>query len=359
MKRNKVETNGVTERHQSNGDCQKENGEKTNDTKGNCEKLYKKFYDLKQKAISDGLTKEEVCDVFRGKVIKEPGWVLHLTVPQLVALSLAVAVAVMAVAGGVIKYFELDEELTHLIRESRCIVDNSGFMIEIARPKTNCNMCKNLKSVPIETNITRDIFAEKYAYTAVPVLIKHATLDWTAMGNFSFHFFQDLYKNTKGALDKVEDECQFFPYKTEFDSLGEVFNMSDDRATFKEGEKPWYIGWSNCHNDVAKVLRQHYQRPFFIPSDSESSSIDWIFMGGTGLGAFVHLDYVQRPSWQAQISGEKTWTLIPTPECEHVCYSMNVTVSKGDIIVLDTNQWYHATFIHPGEISITIGSEYD
>nr|XP_022318027.1 uncharacterized protein LOC111121168 [Crassostrea virginica] len=58
-------------------------------------------------------------------------------------------------------------------------------------------------------------------------------------------------------------------------------------------------------------------------------------------------------------SGQKTWTLIPTPECEDVCSSMNVTVSKGDIIVLDTNQWYHATYIHPGEISITIGSEYD
>ena len=28
-------------------------------------------------------------------------------------------------------------------------------------------------------------------------------------------------------------------------------------------------------------------------------------------------------------------------------------------VVLDTNQWYHATYIHPGEISITIGSEYD
>lgn len=45
----------------------------------------------------------------------------------------------------------------------------------------------------------------------------------------------------------------------------------------------------------------------------------------------LQLDYVQRPSWQAQISGEKTWTLIPTPECEHVCTALNVTVSKGDI----------------------------
>ena len=40
---------------------------------------------------------------------------------------------------------------------------------------------------------------------------------------------------------------------------------------------------------------------------------------------------VQRPSWQAQLSGQKIWTLVPPPECEHVCRSLQVTVTKGDI----------------------------
>ena len=43
------------------------------------------------------------------------------------------------------------------------------------------------------------------------------------------------------------------------------------------------------------------------------------------------LDYVERPSWQAQISGQKTWQLVPSPECEAICHSFNVTVHKGDI----------------------------
>jgi len=29
------------------------------------------------------------------------------------------------------------------------------------------------------------------------------------------------------------------------------------------------------------------------------------------------------------------------------------------VVVLDTNQWYHQTYIVGQEISITIGSEYD
>lgn len=55
---------------------------------------------------------------------------------------------------------------------------------------------------------------------------------------------------------------------------------------------------SNCHSDVATVLRQHYNRPYFLPVDSESSQVDWIFMGGPGLGAFVHVSVRHTPTKQ-------------------------------------------------------------
>ena len=45
----------------------------------------------------------------------------------------------------------------------------------------------------------------------------------------------------KQALERVQSDCQFFPYKTNFNSLGEVLQMSKER---EEGKgKPWYIGW--------------------------------------------------------------------------------------------------------------------
>lgn len=48
--------------------------------------------------------------------------------------------------------------------------------------------------------------------------------------------------------------------------------------------------------------------------------------------SFHQLDNVERPSWQAQISGRKTWHLFPPPECESVCKRMlNVTIEKGEI----------------------------
>ena len=36
-------------------------------------------------------------------------------------------------------------------------------------------------------------------------------------------------------------------------------------------------------------------------------------------------------SWQAQLRGKKTWSLIPPPECEHKCHAFNVTMNTGDV----------------------------
>jgi hypothetical protein len=75
------------------------------------------------------------------------------------------------------------------------------------------------------------------------VLIKDAISNWTALDHFSFKFFQDLYLRHNGSVEFVDENCQFFGYKTEFLTLGDALNMSDDRASFKPGQKPWYIGW--------------------------------------------------------------------------------------------------------------------
>lgn len=166
--------------------------------------------------------------------------------------------------------------------------------------------------------------------------------------------------------------------------MEEALNMPIKRVNYESGEKPWYFGWSNCNYRVANELRKHYGRPNFLPELSENSAVDWIFIGGNGLGAHMHIDNVRLPSWQAQIKGTKEWTLSPPPECYYECSTFAAIVHTGDIsehfsvtyvfsnkfkvhngicfpisVALDTNKWYHKTVILPGEISITIGAEYD
>lgn len=63
------------------------------------------------------------------------------------------------------------------------------------------------------------------------------------MRNFSFDFFKNLYIIMKDVLIVIEEECQFFFYKIEFEILVDVFNMLVERVNFILGEKFWYVGW--------------------------------------------------------------------------------------------------------------------
>ncbi|XP_014674984.1 PREDICTED: uncharacterized protein LOC106815073 [Priapulus caudatus] len=245
------------------------------------------------------------------------------------------------------------------LERERCIFVMPDKMVDVFRPPVDCGMCRNVTSVDRVSNLSPSVFEEMYAYSGRPLLVADGTQNWTAMGLFTFDFFKNVYAEDSPVLENFEKNCQFFPYKTEFKNLRQVFQMSKERSQMTDGSKPWYIGWSNCDSSAANVLRQHYQRPYFLPVDSESSKTDWIFMGVPGYGAHMHVDAVGNPSWQAQISGSKTWTLQPPPECYTECREMEVTVHPGEIIVLDTNRWFHKTLVIGDQMSIVIGSEYN
>ncbi|XP_054280434.1 bifunctional arginine demethylase and lysyl-hydroxylase JMJD6-B [Macrosteles quadrilineatus] len=240
------------------------------------------------------------------------------------------------------------------IHNEKCAMSIPDRMASWLRPTEDCSICKGLSQVDSVADISPEEFEERYAYSGRPVVIRDGTNAWPGRQVMSFKFFQKLYN---GSIDQIA--CQFFPYESGFNSLREVLSMDEARAQLKDGTKPWYIGWSNCDNQVAHILKEQYSRPYFLPETSENKKVDWIFMGSPGYGAKMHVDSVSHPSWQAQLRGRKKWTLQPPPECIYHCNTLEVVVSPGEIIVLDTNRWYHQTMILPGEMSITIGAEYD
>jgi histone arginine demethylase JMJD6 len=261
-----------------------------------------------------------------------------------------------------------------LIVFSQCLIKTPTGVSHAFRPVESCNFCRGIREAVALANILPDEFEAKYAYSGTPVIVVDAMQNWTAPATFDFWFFRDLYLSARRDFF----QCQFFPYKTEFRDFYEALSMEATRINYEPGTKPWYIGWSNCDPKTGDVLRRHYDRPYFLPRTSENNAVDWIFMGGPGLGAHMHVDNVRLPSWQAQLKGTKMWTLAPPPECYYQCHSFEVVVRPGDIstpnletsfettfnfffftVVLDTNKWYHKTTVQPGELSITIGAEYD
>ncbi|KAF2885010.1 hypothetical protein ILUMI_21184, partial [Ignelater luminosus] len=241
---------------------------------------------------------------------------------------------------------------------SECLIELPQDSSKIFREPENCDICIGVDHVNKVQNISPADFEDHYVAKGRPVVITDGTKGWSAVNTFTFEFFKELYQKTnRDGFSKTE--CQFFPYKTEFKSLEEALNMSSARSRLELGTLPWYIGWSNCNDEAGKILRKHYDRPYFLPEKSENIALNWIFMGGPGFGAHMHVDNVQYPSWQAQLRGQKIWKLAPPPECFYKCHELQVTVAPGEIIVVDTNRWYHQTYIPPGDISITIGAEFD
>ncbi|XP_043466764.1 uncharacterized protein LOC122501402 [Leptopilina heterotoma] len=248
-------------------------------------------------------------------------------------------------------YYSFNRYIT-TIKYDRCLKEQPAFAQKYFRPPVDCSMCHDIQQVERVSNLDPIAFEERFAYTGRPVVIIDGAANWTAMNVFSFEFFKNLYQEQRVS-------CQFFPYQTEFHNLRDVFNMSAERALLKSGTQPWYVGWSNCEKSIGTILRRHYDRPYFLPENAESEKTDWIFMGSPGYGAPMHVDDVTNPSWQAQIKGKKLWSLEPPRECHYSCSSLKIIVNPGEILVLDTNWWYHQTKIVSEDMSITIGAEYD
>lgn len=156
---------------------------------------------------------------------------------------------------------------------------------------------RNVYEPLILKNLTRDDFAP-FAYSSQPIIIKNAVSHWPAIKLLNFTYLKNLYENIPGALD---EECQFLHFRSEFMSLRDVFqkisnnnenlkfpnhDYNDDNDNGKQ--KPWYVGWSNCHPVVLDELRKLYPRPHFLPEDAEMPNTDYIFLGYEQ-GAIMHV----------------------------------------------------------------------
>ena len=130
----------------------------------------------------------------------------------------------------------------HLL-SNRCALANNYFVMEMSRPVTDCDICRNVKDFVILDNPSKEEFA-RYAYTGQPIVVRGATDHWSALKTFSFEFFRKIYSEIPDAYESVENECQFFPFRTDFRRLSEVFEMPEERVRMSGDEpKPWYIGW--------------------------------------------------------------------------------------------------------------------
>ena len=217
------------------------------------EEIKKEFRKIYNKAVSLGLTADDLLQLDAIKEIK--GSLLEKE-RRIFTYILCIVGCTFIAFYGIFLAYMLDwpigrEKMLRVwfglngldIDYEDCVIGMPEFVTDVFRPPVECDFCKNITEVDRVSNISPAEFEELYAYTGVPVIIEDGTFNWTAPEVFSFDFFKEIYKEGSQALENQERHCQFFPYKTSFDSLGEVMQMSPERVRMEDGSEPWYIGW--------------------------------------------------------------------------------------------------------------------
>lgn len=200
------------------------------------------FSKLREKAIESGASLEEIKHEFKRDVksqlsntklqrrwrsgSKKTLFLVFFVIPVLLA------------SGG---YYGT-QSLTKYYKDDACLVNVNEIFNEMVRKPTNCTlMCEGLNEVPRLSGLTKQTFVEKYAYNGRPAVVIDAAKNWSALETFNFTFLKNLYDSNEGAYEMNENDCQFFPYKTNFTSLKDAFKMPKERSELR-GE-PWYFGW--------------------------------------------------------------------------------------------------------------------
>ena len=214
-------------------------------TKVRFKKLYKKAKDM---GISDAdirklafVTKHKPKSVNIIFLIFK--WIFYFIIGiSFLLLSLYGAVQKELVEGKILADFSTI--FTNIdMSTDQCIIPFSETVLDFFRPPVDCDFCKGIIEFDRVEQLDPKDFVAKYAYSGRPVIVTDAMLNWTAHKHFSFDFFKKLYKRDSPVLNPPDDSrgCQFFPYKTKFQSLIDVFKMPRKMVEMK-GE-PWYVGW--------------------------------------------------------------------------------------------------------------------
>lgn len=194
------------------------------------DQLINLFSDLREKALKSGARVETV----RSEFVRD----VKRTRKSSHKLLLMFLIPVVLSLGG---YF-LYNHFTESWEEEPCLVNVNEIFGEMTRKLADCSlMCEGLTEIAQVSNLSKEEFVSEYAYSGRPVVVIDAASNWSALTTFNFTYFQRIHKKDKDVYQINEDECQFFPYKTEFATLEEAFEMPKERAEWKA--EPWYIGW--------------------------------------------------------------------------------------------------------------------
>ncbi|CAH1800506.1 unnamed protein product [Owenia fusiformis] len=241
------------------------------------------------------------------------------------------------------------------VYDKSCLVYNPYF-IGKQLDEDDCELCETTTSLTREENISQVEMTENFLKRDIPLIVTDAMSDWPARENFSLKYLHELHKNDPKLRDA--SPCDF--------TTNLKIPNGNHRAFLKKAASGninnYYAHWSNCDKQAAKVLRQFYKRPYFIPPMVEFRYSNWLFVSNKFTGKrFKPLSIGSAVGVMSVVKGQFDIKLLPRPPCNETCVELTETLTEGEILVFTDNLWYLDYLPNgPGEsIAIGVGGNFD
>ncbi|KAJ7392637.1 hypothetical protein OS493_010288 [Desmophyllum pertusum] len=157
------------------------------------------------------------------------------------------------------------------IYDRDCFIENP-YYVQDDISEEDCNVCRKLRTIKRVANVSQSSIGDDYLLSNLPVIVTDAMEDWDAMKKFDINFLAEMYESNE-VLRYSGSTCQFERTTPDFETPQVLLSAA------KSGEQPKFQAfWENCEKEAAKVFRQYYRRPYFLPPMTEATEGNWFIV---------------------------------------------------------------------------------
>ncbi|KAI1280883.1 hypothetical protein HDE_13409 [Halotydeus destructor] len=206
--------------------------------------------------------------------------------------------------------------------EEECLISNPFYQ----NPELDCWPCTGVKII-LELTGSKEISAA-FVKREIPFITKDVLTHV-----ISLDALMNLYKDNKFLLNSGTGRASLNNH--DYSSMEDIFSRIPHEAS------NFHVRWKMQRVSSARVTRQFFARPHFVPSDSEVSLQRFVFVDGPKSEAYFipMTDFAN--VWVAQAFGSRTIILDPVRTCRTNCSSLAITLQAMDILYYNW-QFYSA-----------------
>ncbi|XP_076043449.1 uncharacterized protein LOC143026618 [Oratosquilla oratoria] len=217
---------------------------------------------------------------------------------------------------------------------SDCFLSNPYYVSQ-SLMEDDCNVCESMERLDHLVNVSAVVVSEEYLKNDVPFVVVDGMDNWEVMNTDQFWF------DNVTELYLTDDMRGIYPCEL----TTNLRVRSDDLIAFlRKIHNPdvhrWYGHWENCNKKAAKLLRQMYRRPYFIPHMVDLSDSNWVLISSNYKGkVYKEIVFQTEMLLVVQIRGWTRFRLVPREPCDHYCPELFDSIREGEMVVVTSLMW--------------------